>query len=93
MFATSATDCLAIVKKNTKLTVPYVKCNKIPNFVDQRLDQLSEHNLLTWHDGGRRIDHIWIKLGADHGKSLLKFTLEVANVHSPNAAIMIHIKI
>ena len=65
--------------------VPYAKCQNLPKFVDRRLDEFLEHNKLVWHDGGIPEDDIWVKVGADHGKNLLKFTLEIANVSAPNA--------
>ena len=66
------------------ISVPYFKLNNIPQFVDQHLDQLNEKGLLTWHSG---LDEstILIKIGADHGKNLLKFTLEIANTFAPNS--------
>ena len=41
-------------------------------------------NLLTWRDGSIPGDEIWVKIGGDHGKNSLKFTLQVANTAKPN---------
>ena len=66
------------------IAVPFVKINDLSKFLDQHLDYLNEKNLLIWRDGIDR-DTIIVKIGADHGKSSLKFTLEVANTFSPNS--------
>ena len=73
------TGCLSEVT-----SVPFVKINDLPKFLDQHLNYLHEKQLLTWRDGIDD-DTIIVKIGADHGKSSLKFTLEVANTFSPNS--------
>ena len=30
-------------------------------------------------------NEIWVKIGVDHGKNSLKFTLQIANISNPNA--------
>ena len=56
----------------------------IPEFVNQLLDQYEEAHLLTWHES-IPADHIWIKIGGDHGKKSMKITLEIVNTHNPNS--------
>ena len=73
------------LSKITKVSV--TRLNNIPQYVDQRLSHLEEKGLLTWHNGGIPEDTILIKIGADHGKNLLKFTLEIVNTHSPNSKL------
>ena len=41
--------------------------------------------MLTWHNGAIPEDEIWIKIGGDHGKQSLKFTMEIANTQKPNS--------
>ena len=41
--------------------------------------------MLTWHKDTIPRDEIWVKIGGDHGKNSLKFTLQIANTDRPNA--------
>ncbi|GFR91922.1 amine oxidase [Elysia marginata] len=41
--------------------------------------------MLTWREGSIPQDEIWVKIGGDHGKNSLKFTLQIANTAKPNA--------
>ena len=41
--------------------------------------------MLTWHTGRTTEDEKWIKIGGDHKRNSLKFTLQVANTDKPNA--------
>ena len=65
-------------------TVPFAKITDLPKFLDQHLDNLSEKGLLTWRDGLDE-DTILVKIGADHGKNSLKFTMGVVNTPAPNS--------
>lgn len=67
------------------LEVPYTKINNIPKFLDKLLDAYKEKKLLTWHGGNIPENEVWVKIGGDHGKNSLKFTLEVANTKNPNS--------
>ncbi|GFO12155.1 amine oxidase [Plakobranchus ocellatus] len=66
-------------------TVPYTRINRIPAFVKEHLTQMKEKNVLTWHNMHIPKDQIWVKIGGDHGKNLLKLTLEIANTETPNS--------
>ena len=55
--------------------MPYGRIKDLPRFVDSLLDSYDEQNLLTWQEGAIPQDEIWVKIGGDHGKNSLKFTL------------------
>ena len=65
--------------------VQYGRAADLPRFLDRLLDSYDEQNLLTWNEGSIPEDEIWIKIGEDHGKHLLKITLQIANTAKPNA--------
>ena len=69
----------------TEYEVPYGRIRDLPRFVDSLLDSYDEQNLLTWREGSIPQDKIWVKIGGDHGKNSLKFTLQIANTMKPNA--------
>ena len=60
------------------------RIKNIPEFVFQLLDQYKDADLLTWHETIPE-DHIWIKIGGDHGKKSMKLTLEIVNTPNPNS--------
>ena len=41
--------------------------------------------MLTWRKGSIPKTEIWLKIGGDHGKNSIKFTLQIANITNPNA--------
>ena len=41
--------------------------------------------MLTCHSNTIPNNEIWVKIGGDHGKNSLKFTLQIANIERPNA--------
>ena len=65
--------------------VPYGRVADLPRFLDRLLDSNDEQNLLTWPEVFIPEDEIWIKIGGDHEKNSLKFTLQIANTAKPNA--------
>ena len=65
-------------------SVSFAKIKNLPKCLDQYKDNLSEKGLLTWRDGLDK-DTILIKIGADHGKNSLKFTMGVVNTVAPNS--------
>ena len=69
---------------SVKSDVPFAMIKDLPVFVNQHLDHLDEKGLLIW-DAEMNKDHVSIKIGADHGKNHLKFTLEVMNTPCPNS--------
>ena len=74
------------VKEDTvENEVPYGRIGDLPKFVDSLLDSYDTQNLLTWQGGSIPQDEIWVKIGGDHGKNSLKFTLQIANLEKPNA--------
>ena len=76
------------VFRNDDLSVtseePFSTIKDLPKFINQHLDQLEEKGLLIWDDDMKR-DCVSIKIGADHGKNHLKFTLQVMNTACPNS--------
>ena len=65
--------------------VPYGRIADLPRFVDWLLDSYDQQNMLTWRKGSIPKNEIWVKIGGDHGKNSLKFTLQIANISNPNA--------
>ncbi|GFN93402.1 amine oxidase [Plakobranchus ocellatus] len=41
--------------------------------------------MLTWHRNSIPENEIWIKIGGDHGRNSIKFTLQIGNTHKPNS--------
>ena len=41
--------------------------------------------MLTWHDGCIPRDHIWIKVGGDHGGGSFKFSFQIGNTQFVNS--------
>ena len=66
---------------------PVARIASLPQFLDNMLNQYDAAHLLTWHSQNIPENEIWLKLGGDHGKQSLKFTLEVANTATPNSQI------
>ncbi|GFO22870.1 amine oxidase [Plakobranchus ocellatus] len=64
---------------------PYGRVVGLTKFVDYLLDSYQQQNMLTWHNDTIPSDKIWVKIGGDHGKNSLKFTLQIANIDKPNA--------
>ena len=75
----------SFVVEDRECEVPYGRISDLPRFVDKMLDEYEKNNMLTWREGTIPEDEIWIKIGGDHGKNSLKFTLQVANINKPNA--------
>ena len=73
---------LFVGEEMSEYEVPYDRVADLPRFLDRLLDSYDEQNLLTWREDE---DKIWIKIGGDHGKNSLKFTLQIANTAKPNA--------
>ena len=65
--------------------VPYGRIADLPRFVDWLIDSYDQQNMLTWRKGSIPKNEIWVKIGGDHGKNSLKFTLQIANISNPNA--------
>ena len=64
---------------------PYGYITDLPRFVDHLLESYEQNDQLTWHCETIPEEEVWIKLGGDHGKKSLKFTLEIANTEKPNS--------
>ena len=65
-------------------SVPFSRIQDLPNFVDYLLELYSEKNMLVSH-GTIPDDEIWVKIGGDHGKNSMKFTLQIGNIQKPNS--------
>ena len=65
--------------------MPYGRIADLPRFVGWLLDSYDQQNMLTWRKGSIPKNKIWVKIGGDHGKNSLKFTLQIANISNPNA--------
>ena len=76
---------LFVKEDTTEYELPYGMIRDLPRFVDSLLDSYDEQNLLTWREGSIPQDEIWVKIGGNHGKNSLKFTLQIANTTKPNA--------
>ena len=68
---------LFVKEDTTEYEVPYGRIRDLPRFVDSLLNSYAEQNLLTWREGSIPQDEIWVKIGVDHGKNSLKFTLQI----------------
>ena len=64
---------------------PIVYVKNLCSFVTDLLDRYNEQQLLNFHDGNIPDDHIWVKIGGDHGGDSFKLCLQIANVKSPNS--------
>ena len=60
------------------------RVSNISDFIIRLLDQHKKYHTLTWHESVIPEDEIWVKLGGDHGKDSLKFTMQIANTYKPN---------
>ena len=67
--------------KMNEYEVPYGRVADLPRFLDRLLDSYDEQNLLTWREGSIPEDKIWIKIGGDHGKNLLKLQTQPNQTH------------
>ena len=63
---------------------PFASIKNLTIFINQHLDHLDEKGLLVWDEKMNK-DSVLVKIGADHGKNHLKFTLEVMNTTCPNS--------
>ena len=72
-------------EQNKEHNTPFGRIANLSKFVDYLLNSYETQNMLTWQMGHIPQDEIWIKIGGDHGKNSLKFTLQVANTDKPNA--------
>lgn len=72
-------------EQNFHIDVPFGRIVHLTSFVDRLLDAYNANNMLTWHNKGIPEGEIWVKIGGDHGKNSLKFTLQIGNIHKPNA--------
>ena len=64
---------------------PIVYAKDLCSFVTDLLDKYNEQQLLDFHDGNIPDDHIWVKIGGDHGGDIFKLSLKIATVKSPNS--------
>ena len=72
---------------------PLVYVKNIQEFLMERLDDLAEHGMLTWHQdpngrhsgGSLPLNKIFVKVGGDKGQGSMKVTLQICNVHKPNS--------
>ena len=78
-------DRLFIREEDSEYRAPYGRIAGLTSFVDRLLDSYEKQNMLTWHKDTIPRDEIWVKIGGDHGKNSLKFTLQIANTDRPNA--------
>ena len=53
--------------------------------VDRLLDLYDESKMLTCHKDTIPHNEVWVKIGADHGRHSLKFTLYIANTQKLNS--------
>ena len=70
---------------NSRYDAPFGSVVSLIELVDKLLDSYSEKQLLTWHNGCIPHNEIWVKIGGDHGKKSLKFTLQIVNTEKPNS--------
>ena len=63
----------------------YGRIKGLNRLIDRLLDLYDAKNMLTWHSNSIPDSEIWVKIGADHGRSSLKFTLQIANTQKPNS--------
>ena len=78
-------DRLFIREEDSEYRAPYGRIAGLATFVDRLLDSYEKQNMLTCHDDTIPRDEIWVKIGGDHGKNSLKFTLQIANTDRPNS--------
>ncbi|GFO09968.1 amine oxidase [Plakobranchus ocellatus] len=76
-----------IKEDDSEYTAPYGRIAGLTKFVDHLLDSYKENNLLSWHNDSIPKDEVWVKIGGNHGKNSLKFTLQIANTEKPNARL------
>ena len=58
--------------------------------VDRLLDLYDEREMPTWHKDTIPNNEVWVKIGADHGRHSLKFTLQIALTHRSQTQNITH---
>ena len=84
MLKTIIFNCETAVGGKELKSAPCVCVTDLARFITDTLDMFEAQDLLTWHNNAIPEDHIWLKVGGDHGGGSFKMSLQIANIQSPN---------
>ena len=74
-----------------KINAVFTKIDDIKKYATQLLDSYHDAGLLKWDDGVIPSEHVWLKIGGDHGKGSFKVSLQVCNLDNANSNLNTHL--